>query len=294
MQGQPSHVSSGHCVHSVGACTHTGILQLLMAELERRLYCKRIKGWSRGWAISLAKLKREGKAVALPAQGPKYREYTATSSNPSKAPLIGIPWYRAMLGQAGVMSGSGGPLDSAALFNPWEPPPAFCPAPSDVQLQERISLLARYASQNGPSFIDMMRDKQRGNPEFAFLQGGDGYAFFRWALYCQIHQLPVNQPLPGAPAMRPGEQQQQQQQQQQPAMQGQFCMPGEVEAGFQQVLDILCGSKDSIKSSQQWFMACSAHAPGLARMMAQRVVRLQEYDKQLHVIFLANDILFKM
>lgn len=52
-------------------------------------------------------------------------------------------------------------------------------------------------------------------------------------------------------------------------------------------------SQDSIKSSQSWFMACAAYAPGLVRLMAQRLVNLQEFDKQLHLIYLANDILFK-
>lgn len=51
--------------------------------------------------------------------------------------------------------------------------------------------------------------------------------------------------------------------------------------------------QDSIKSSQSWFMACAAYAPGLVRLMAQRLVNLQEFDKQLHLIYLANDILFK-
>lgn len=34
-------------------------------------------------------------------------------------------------------------------------------------------------------------------------------------------------------------------------------------------------------------------AAGLAKAMARRVVRLNDYDRQLHIIYLANDILFK-
>jgi hypothetical protein len=40
-------------------------------------------------------------------------------------------------------------------------------------------------------------------------------------------------------------------------------------------------------------MACAPYAPGMARMMADRVMTLPAVDAQLHVIYLANDILFK-
>lgn len=40
-------------------------------------------------------------------------------------------------------------------------------------------------------------------------------------------------------------------------------------------------------------MACAPYAAGMAKMMAERVLASREADKQLHVIYLANDILFK-
>ncbi|GAX85611.1 hypothetical protein CEUSTIGMA_g13026.t1 [Chlamydomonas eustigma] len=69
-----------------------------------------------------------------------------------------------------------------------------------------------------------------------------------------------------------------------------------METGFKQVLEGLSGSKESIKSSQQWFTACQPvqqYAPGLVALMARRLINLVEYEKQLHIIYLANDILFK-
>ena len=53
--------------------------------------------------------------------------------------------------------------------------------------------------------------------------------------------------------------------------------------------------QDSIKSSASWFMAQAAagHAPALAQGMARRSVSLPEYDRVLHLIYLANDVLFK-
>jgi hypothetical protein len=51
--------------------------------------------------------------------------------------------------------------------------------------------------------------------------------------------------------------------------------------------------QESISASQQWFMACARFAPGMARMMAERAAVSRDADKQLHIIYLANDILFK-
>ena len=40
-------------------------------------------------------------------------------------------------------------------------------------------------------------------------------------------------------------------------------------------------------------MACVSHAPGMARMMAEHVRGCPDYGRQLHTIYLANDILLK-
>jgi len=150
-----------------------------------------------------------------------------------------------------------------------------------------------------------MRDKHRNDPNFAFLFTGEAYAYWRWALYCGLYSIPVDQPPPGhipqahPQTAQPPPQQQQQQHWHQPHPGTPYPssaapqLPPEVEAGFTQVLDNLSGSKDSIKTSQQWFMACVAYAPGLARMMARRVVGIPDYERQLHVIYLTNDVLFK-
>lgn len=54
-------------------------------------------------------------------------------------------------------------------------------------------------------------------------------------------------------------------------------------------------AQDAVKAAQQWFMACGpGSAAGLARMMAVRCVNgVQEYERKLHIVYLANDILFK-
>ena len=51
--------------------------------------------------------------------------------------------------------------------------------------------------------------------------------------------------------------------------------------------------QDSIKAGKEWFLASSSHALGLAACMARHQANLSSYDKQLHVLFLANDVLLK-
>ena len=52
-------------------------------------------------------------------------------------------------------------------------------------------------------------------------------------------------------------------------------------------------AQDSIKASKDWFMACAGYAPGMAAQMADFVAQAPSYEKQLHVIYLANDVLLK-
>lgn len=51
--------------------------------------------------------------------------------------------------------------------------------------------------------------------------------------------------------------------------------------------------QESIRASKDWFMACAPHAAGMAAMMGERLPKAGSYDDQLHVIYLANDILLK-
>ena len=51
--------------------------------------------------------------------------------------------------------------------------------------------------------------------------------------------------------------------------------------------------QDSIKTSKEWFMASVAHVDGLAAKMAAHLQTLASYEKQLHIIYLANDVLLK-
>ena len=77
------------------------------------------------------------------------------------------------------------------------------------------------------------------NAEYAFLFDGAGSAFYRWALYCKLYGLPMDQKPP----------QQQQQPAQSAAAEEAEALPPDVDSGFSQVLAALTGSKVPILRS---------------------------------------------
>ena len=58
------------------------------------------------------------------------------------------------------------------------------------------------------------------------------------------------------------------------------------------VLNNLTGTKESIKGAKIWFMQRSPFTPALAEALRDRIFALDDSERQLHIIYLANDILF--
>lgn len=69
-------------------------------------------------------------------------------------------------------------------------------------------------------------------------------------------------------------------------------LPSDVAAELNNVLSNLTGTKESIKGAKMWFMQRSPFAPALAEALRDRIFALDDSERQLHIIFLANDILF--
>jgi len=226
-----------------------------------------------------------------------------------------------------------GPYDSAL------PPPP----PADPELQKRIDKLVEYSVKNGPEFEAMMRDRQKDNPDYAFLFGGEGHGYYRYKHFLSMHppggpfdppfpsssmpmihhppnpmMSPSMNNVPGALAVPPIRQppfppfhdhHQLQQHLPQPhpfapharpdfdqsthAFRGlSGPLPADVAMELNGVLGNLNGTKESIKSAKIWFMQRSPFAPALAEALRDRVFAMDDSDRQMHIVYLANDILF--
>ncbi|KAM3339902.1 hypothetical protein CQW23_24562 [Capsicum baccatum] len=69
-------------------------------------------------------------------------------------------------------------------------------------------------------------------------------------------------------------------------------LPSDVEMELSNVINNLTGTKESIKGAKSWFMQRSPFVPALAEALRDRVFSIDDSERQLHVVYLANDILF--
>ncbi|RZB75952.1 Calcium homeostasis endoplasmic reticulum protein isoform B [Glycine soja] len=236
------------------------------------------------------------------------------------------------------------PLVPSPFYDSAPAPPPVAP-PSDPELHKRIDKLVEYAVKNGPDFEAMICEKQRDNPSYSFLFGGEGHGYYRYKLWLSTrppggpfnpsfpsssmpmmlppnpmmnlspvnvspmnpagigsspsmlgpppfqqfydqqhhHQHPQSFGLPGRPEYDPSSK----------SFKGiSGPLPSDVAMELSNVLNNLNGTKESIKGAKLWFMQRSPFAPALAEALRDRVFALDEVERQLHIIYLANDILF--
>lgn len=50
----------------------------------------------------------------------------------------------------------------------------------DTELRNIIDKLAQFVARNGPEFEQMTKNKQKGNPKFLFLYGGEFYNYYQY------------------------------------------------------------------------------------------------------------------
>jgi hypothetical protein len=173
----------------------------------------------------------------------------------------------------------------------------------------------------------MIREKQQDNPAYSFLYGGEGHAYYRYKLWLSTRG-PFNPPFQASSMMHPQPNQMMnaaigpppqmhqppfppfydhhQQHPPQPfgahgrpdfespksfrGLSGP--LPPDIAVELSNVLNTLNGTKESIKGAKTWFMQRSPFAPALVEALRDRIVALDDSERQLHIIYLANDILF--
>jgi hypothetical protein len=79
-------------------------------------------------------------------------------------------------------------------------PQAVAP-PSDPELRKRIEKLAQYVVKSGVGFEQKVREKEKDNPQWAFLRNKDNAAaaYYRWMIHMKRMQQPS--PVPTAPEL---------------------------------------------------------------------------------------------
>ncbi|GFS15252.1 calcium homeostasis endoplasmic reticulum protein [Elysia marginata] len=61
--------------------------------------------------------------------------------------------------------------------------------PQDHEQRNIIDKLANFVARNGPQFEEMTKQKQRDNPKFAFLFGGEFYTYYKFRVASEIAQI---------------------------------------------------------------------------------------------------------
>lgn len=63
----------------------------------------------------------------------------------------------------------------------------FCPC-ADQELRNVIDKLAQFVARNGPEFEKMTMEKQKDNPKFSFLFGGEYFSYYKCKLVMEQQQ----------------------------------------------------------------------------------------------------------
>lgn len=51
---------------------------------------------------------------------------------------------------------------------------------TEIELRNIIDKLAQFVARNGPEFEQMTKNKQKGNPKFGFLFGGEHFNYYQY------------------------------------------------------------------------------------------------------------------
>lgn len=84
---------------------------------------------------------------------------------------------------------------ASVLYRPTQPPCflfSFCEyflcVLTDQELRNVIDKLAQFVARNGPEFEKMTMEKQKDNPKFSFLFGGEYFGYYKYKLAIEQQQ----------------------------------------------------------------------------------------------------------
>ena len=53
---------------------------------------------------------------------------------------------------------------------------------ADQETRNIVDKLANFVARNGPEFEELTKEKQRSNPKFGFLFGGEYHEYYKWKI----------------------------------------------------------------------------------------------------------------
>ena len=171
--------------------------------------------------------------------------------------------------------------------------------PNDEEIKTRIDKLVSYVARNGIAFIDVVKNKEKDNPQFSFLFDGDHSMYFQWRLECEIRKY-------NEETIRQILQQHAGRIQSTPL--GTIDLSKSDKAYFQELLKSNTGSKDCIRTLRQFIIARAHSAAAIGKEMklyAKFLVSptpentlsnisssIPQFTKILHIIYVINDVFF--
>jgi len=171
------------------------------------------------------------------------------------------------------------------------PAPMPAPPPQDPNVRLRVEKMAEYIVRNGPQFEEMMRQKQQGNSGFAFLFGGEHSGFYLWSVYAlrrgwskemaeQQAALFFQQQNATAAAAAP--------------QQGAAPFGAEDKAAFDNIMQELNRSKDSIRTTKEWILARCAYSDAITSTLRKTCEDESSPERRLNILYLVSDVLFNV
>jgi len=182
--------------------------------------------------------------------------------------------------------------------------------PEDQDQRNIIDKLANFVARNGPQFEELTKEKQRANPKFQFLYGGDYHAYYKWKVHLEGQQIKAQElqqnSAQGAEQVStiPSWQQavnayQQSQAELRPTahIQAKPQPPSDLNLSeFDLSLGKLMDSctKDNIQSGKSWIINNAKsvhHCRHIAEHLLNKVVsERNNFPHMLHIIYLINDV----
>lgn len=168
------------------------------------------------------------------------------------------------------------------------------PAPSDIDLKDRIQKLVTYVIKNGKEFELKVKEKEKNNPLFEFLSNSqhEGYLYYQWHLFCTINQYTIEQindmELTYFNKLKD------------------ICMNGMLELSIEESTQLLIllqsstGSKETIKSIRKWILDRIYSLSNISVMIRKYILGIMKsnptnldlYQHILHTIYVINDLFY--